>query len=95
MTRNEYDYKRLEKQLLALKKKMDEKKEVIDKERDEMIISAVHEINISHEQAAILSKLIKDKKCFDEILKLDPDLKKNLDKHKDINESEDEDNEED
>ena len=50
MTKNESDYAKMLKQMDDLQRKLSEKKELLDKERDEQIIKAIHEIDITREQ---------------------------------------------
>lgn len=71
MTKNEYDYKRMLRQYEEIKKKMDEKKEALDKERDEVIIDAVRKVNASREQGFKLASLIADKESFETIMGLE------------------------
>ncbi len=71
MTKNEYDYKRMLRQYEEIKKKMDEKKEALDKERDEAIIDAVRKVNVSREQGLKLASLIADKDSFEAIMGLE------------------------
>ncbi|MGN0249171.1 MAG: hypothetical protein ACI4C0_07735 [Lachnospiraceae bacterium] len=78
MTKNEYDYERMLKQMEELQKKMTEKKEILDKERDEAIIQSIHEKNISREQGILLAKLIRDEKCFETIMKMEPEAEKRI-----------------
>ena len=73
-----------------LAKKVEAKRELIEKERDEVIIKAIRERNISRAEACVFADLIRNDKCFDEIMKLEPSLKKKVKKEESKEEVNDE-----
>ncbi len=72
MTKNESDYAKMLKQMDDLQRKLSEKKELLDKERDEQIIKAIHEIDITREQGYALAKILLNEENLDIILGLKP-----------------------
>lgn len=72
MTKDELDYERMLKQMEELQKKLSDKKSILDKERDEAIIKAVHKINITREQGFALAGILSNEDNFDTIMKLLP-----------------------
>ena len=72
MTKDELEYERMLKQMDELQKKLSDKKDVLDKERDEAIIKAIHEINITREQGVALAEILKNEDNFETIMKLMP-----------------------
>ncbi len=72
MTKTEYDYTRMIQQMDDLQKKIAQKKVLLDKERDEMIIEAIHEIDITREQGLMLARILKNGENLETILNLTP-----------------------
>ena len=72
MSKDELEYEKMLKQMEELQKKLSDKKKVLDKERDDAIIDAIHEIDITREQGYELARIIKYKGNIEAILKLTP-----------------------
>ena len=54
-----------------LQKRMANKKELLDKERDDAIIGAIRKVNASREQGLKLANLVQDKESFETIMRLE------------------------
>lgn len=72
MTKDELDYERMLKQMEDLQKKLANKKDILDKERDAAIIRAIHEIDITREQGFLLANILSNGENLESILKLSP-----------------------
>lgn len=72
MTKDEQEYEKLLKKMDKLKQQISDKKDILDKERDEAIIKAVHEINITREQGFRLANVISNEENLESILNLRP-----------------------
>lgn len=72
MTKDEQDYMKMQQQLLQLQEKMKQKKEILDKERDDEIIKAIREIDLPREDGFKLARLIEDRKSLEAIMKMEP-----------------------
>ena len=72
MSKDELEYEKMLKQMEELQKKLSDKKKALDKERDDVIIDAIHEVDITREQGYELARIIKYKGNIETILKLTP-----------------------
>ena len=72
MTKKELDYERMLKQMNDLQEKLAKSKESLDKERDELVVTALHETAITREQGFKIARLIGDPECLEMILKIEP-----------------------
>jgi len=72
MTKDELDYERLLKQMDELQKKIANKKEILDRERDEAILAAIRKNNVTREQGFALAKILEVENSVDRILELLP-----------------------
>lgn len=92
MTRNEQEYNKMLKKMEELQKKLDDKKEELEKERDMIVVKAMQESHITREEGAKLAKLIGDERMFAKIMAMAPEVeerivKKRRDKHEDEEEN--------
>ena len=72
MTKDEQDYMKMQQQLLQLQEKMKQKKEILDKERDDEIIKAIREVDLPREDGFKLARLIEDRKSLEAIMMMEP-----------------------
>lgn len=80
MTKSEQEYKRLLARRKELERRIDEKKEELDRERDTIVVRALRESHITREEGCKLARLIGDERMFAKIMELVPELEERISK---------------
>ncbi len=76
MTKKELELEKMLDQQKELQKKIDQAMDDLNKERDDLILGAIHEIDITREQGYELANILRNKDNLETILKLAPKLEK-------------------
>lgn len=82
MTKAEQSLQRVRDQIAKLQKKEKELKDIVDAERDDLVVKAMHEIDITREEAIKLARLIGDPRFFERVMELDPEFESRVMKKK-------------